>query len=295
MKRIFGAASACALLAGCGGGNANNSSASPVGGIDVRPVDPMGGASAQTAGQAKGTAEAEGIDCTNRAADANGRNDVLGVVIGMGAQEAYERLACANTAFTVAFSSQGGFTVPEVPGAPSPRTLLKADAGTQHVTAYLIGAPGQEKVYAITRHVEFGEGDEPSADKLRETLTAKYGAGVQHVAYAGPIYTTAYSAEGALLGAENPTFTACKEDPLSSGVAIDERCGMTASYEIAPKTSNPGLANHLDLTIVDQRAAIQALQAVRARASAAIAGQKADEVNRANKAVQDAGDRIPKL
>lgn len=254
MKRLLGAASACALLAGCGGSNTNNSAMPSV--VDMRAPDPMGRAGAQTAGQAQGTAAADGIDCANRKADANGRNDVLGVVLGMGAQEAYERLACANPAFTVAFSEQGGFKVPEVPGAPSPRRLLTADAGTQHVTAYLIGAPGQEKVYAITRHVEFGEGDEPPTAKLRETLTAKYGAGVQHVAYAEPIFTVAYSAEGALLGAENPTFTACKGDPLDRGVAIDERCGMTADYEITPKTSNPGLAQHLDLTIVDQRAAI---------------------------------------
>lgn len=284
-----GALLAATLLTACGGGTGNNTGAASL------PKD--AGAAATPETTARGTAEANGIDCANRKETAGSRNDVLGVTIGMGAQEAYERLACANAAFTVEFAPGQGFRLPAVPGAPQPRTMLVADAGTEKVAVYLVGLPGEEKVYAISREVEFGVGAEPPVEQLYGTLVAKYGEGVRHRYYGDTVFTVAYSPSGQLLGADNEDFGTCKGDPHRAGVAADERCGLTVNYEIAPKPSNTGLAKVLFLTIVDQRGAMQAVEAYKAHAAGAVARKKEDELRQANDAVRNAaqGGRMPDL
>lgn len=292
-KRMMVAGAMMLAMAGC------HKSAAPSDEEALRnAADALEQGGAPPVAPAQGTAEAQHIDCSGRKADPAATNDVLGVTVGMGAQEAYERLACANSAFTVEFPSSGGFDLPDIPGAQRPRRFLTADAGTEKVWAYLIGLPGQEKVYAIFHNIDFGEGKEPPVETLYQSLAAKYGKGVQHVAYAGPIITVAHSPTGALLGAESADFTRCMGNPRTQSVSVSDACGFTVDYEVEPKKANPGLAQRLFLSVADQRAAMQAIEAYKAYASGAVERQKADELQRAQDAVRNAGgdkSRVPTL
>lgn len=293
--RFVSCAASLSLLAACGSHNPS----SPMADIENQSGGSVPNAPPQVS---KGTVEAEGINCSNRKQAADARNDVLGVTMGMPAQEAYERLACANPAFVVEFKPGQGFDLPEIPGGSQPRSLINADAGSENAVVYLVGLPGQEKVYAMTRKIEFGEGAEPPVANLLATVTAKYGAGIEHVTLAGTdyearIHSVAYSPTGILLGAGNADFTACASENIrANSVQMNSSCGLTIDYEVDPKKENTGLAKALYVTVADQRGAMQAIEAYKAYAGNVVARRKADELNRANQAVQNAsGTRMPGL
>ncbi|MEP9404349.1 hypothetical protein [Sphingomonas sp. VNH70] len=290
-----------AMLAGCGGGE--NTPAEPAAqpladggesGVGYRPPPPSSAA--------QGTAATQGIDCAaNRPAAASGGRDIAGVTLGMPAEQAFAIVACTNPAFEVDYSSEGGFRMAKLPGDTQPRTQIAARAGLETMTLSLVGLPGQEQVVAIHRSVEFADGQEAPVETVLKRLTDKYGQpSYRYSAGDGSVgrYELPYSPDGKLLGPDNALFNQCTNDRSDGSMSISDACGISINFAVHAKSANPGLARSFAVALVDQRAAMAAIERFNQAAAAMAEKQRQGELNAAQQAVDAAGkdgNRMPTL
>ncbi|HYD12305.1 MAG TPA: hypothetical protein VEC11_05615 [Allosphingosinicella sp.] len=211
-------------------------------------------------------------DCSRVArADQNPQNDILGVDLGMSADDAHRVLSCAEGNYTVEFTS-GGFSTARTANGPAPRGLLRASRGDdEQVLVYLAGMPGQERVVGLARRVRFPTGSEPATDQLTQSIRAKYGALSPRTTAPGyQILAAAFSPEGQQLAPDSFELSSCtgpQLDGAHGGInQISEGCGMTVLFHTSPARSNPNLVGEFKLRVIDQRAAVTALNAIESNA-----------------------------
>lgn len=278
-------------LSACGQGSADNSSQPVSIGDATRVLDRGGNPNAAGVGNdGAGTADAEGINC-NGLAVPNGP-DVVGVSIGMSAEDAYRAIACSNRALRVAFNDQGGFAVPPSADGQRPRTMITGESGQERITAALVGLPGQERVVTIRRNLEFAQGEESAVTNLIAQLEQKYGSLAhnpnQYGAWTGLSLRDArnqpLTTEGNLLGSR----CAMSVGSQMGQPDLIAECGLSVGVHINFRRDNQQLAERLVVTMSNGAFGMEQIAALQAQARGAAQQRQAQEVN-------DAQGRRPTL
>ena len=273
---------AALALAACGGGNqtANNDSPDIMNGAMTSNPDQR-----HTA-QASGTADAEGIECG--AVQPGSGNDVVGVTVGMSADDAYRLIACSNRALRVSFSDRGGFGPQVLPDGRRMRKSITAVAGGERIQALLVGLPGQERVVAITRELPFASGEAPLVTALVAQLQGKYGAlrhdPNQYGQWSG---NAIRGADGQPLPEGSLSGAGCS---LSAGLGGSLRgdCGLSVAVDIQISRENPNLADRLKVSLIDGAFGVRQIQTVNAVI-------EADARARQNRDTENARGNTPNL
>ena len=205
--------------------------------------------------------------CPPAASSAKGP-DVLGVRLGMSAEEAFSALACANPAFDIEYRTENVSQLPPMPDGSLPRTAVVASAGDDVATAYLMGPTGREKAIVLMHDIAFAPEQAPSVQDMVASLREKYGA-AEDVGGTGSaiVRSLAHAPGGAAFRADGSDFKRCSRvlGWNSEGQFITEGgCGLTINYRIDRRADNPNLAQKLYVIVADQEASINAtLQARR--------------------------------
>lgn len=287
-NRLHGAALAALLstLAACGGGgNSSNDLAGTDGGDAVARLnarDSQSAAGAQDRAQpGQGTADAEGLNCNLSPPSGP---DVVGVTIGMSADDAYRAIACSNRALRVTVSERGGFGPPALPDGRRLRNSIVGEAEGERIEAALSGLPGAERVVTIRRSVTFAPGQEPARDALIQQLQGKYGT-LTHDSreYGRWSGTTIRAPNGQPVPPNTLLQSRCA---LSVGMLagppdLQGDCGHAVAVRIEESGNNPELAARLIVSMNDGAYGMRQVEAVRAQANATAQGQRAQEVEQA--------------
>lgn len=282
MNRYINAAllvTAVPALGACG-------SSAPPSDSDIAPrIDPLNvtiGGSAAPGGLAHGTANTERFDCAAINAQHGEGPDIVGVTIGMPAEQAFQKVACSNPQLRVQYSQTGGFRVPPLPNGERPRTMIVTDGGQERVQVTLVGLPGQERVVAIKRETQFGAGDAPAFTTLRQQLESKYGTLVRE-AYQENTYTAGAlrSADGRVIAAnDDPLFMRCLPSTVGS-VDVRGDCGLSVGVRIEPMPNNDSLARRLVVSMTHGSFGMAQIDAFAAHASSADQQRRESEVGAA--------------
>lgn len=276
-------------LAACGGDSGNNQFA----GRSPEEIEAMmgqgsGGPIAESGTAGQGTADAESINCSGLAAP-NGP-DVVGVSIGMSAEDAYRAIACSNRSLRVTYSDQGGFQLPPLPDGRRPRKSIHGENNQERIDVALVGMPGAERVVTIRRTVAFAQGQEPALNTLIAQLQQKYGA-LTH----NPNQYGAWSGH-ALRGPDN--------QPIPTGSLLESRCAVSVGMNAGQPDllgdcglsvavhiefgANEQIARQLMVSMSNGAFGVQQIEAIVAIARGAAQQQQAREV-------QEAAGRRPTL
>lgn len=264
------------MLSACGGGSDSQSS-QPAPGDIANGVAPSRPGVTRTGAQ--GTAAAENIDCSAPAA--NGANDVVGVAIGMPAMEAYARMACSNPELRVRFDDRSGFPMPALPDGSKPRTFILGEGGGERIETYLAGMPGDERVIAVRRRLDFPRGQEAQFAALQQQLAAKYGA-LEEGAGSIPQAYYASRVQEVPPGGINPCAPR-----LHGDMEIFGHCALSVSVRVEAG-NNRQLARRMIVSLSDGAAAFRLIEAYQARVRGEV-GQQQDQQ------AQEAAGRAPSL
>ena len=121
-----------------------------------------------------GTGDGESAaDCGPAGDGPTGRLDVVGITIGMPAQAALAKIACANSDLRPNWTTS--LTDLSIRG-PQPRDSMWASDDEQSIRVTLAGPPGDERVVAVERRLSFAGDKRPVVDRLVRQLDEKYGA-----------------------------------------------------------------------------------------------------------------------
>lgn len=264
-----------AALSACGG-SGGNTAGSGTGDI------PDGNSNQPAATAAPGgTADAEGINCGALTAPTGA--DVVGVSIGMGAEDARKAMACSNRALRVSVSDQGGFNVPPSPdGRPAHRSIL-AEGGQERIQAMLVGAPGDERVVTIRRTIDFAPDREPLVAELIAQLERKYGSLFHNPnEYGRWTGDNIRSADGQPIPpAESMLRINCTPETSLLQPMLRGECGLSVGVFIQPKESNERLATRLIVVMMNGSYGMQRIDALTANARNASNQQRDQETQRA--------------
>ncbi len=251
-NRFHGAALAALLslaLAGCGGGNGsgNDDLSGTSGGDELAMMKDRARqqGTQSPAPQERGTADAEGIDCT--LPSPNGP-DVVGVTIGMRAEDAYKAIACSNRAMRVAYPG-GGIEVPAMPDGSRPRGMIVGRAYGDKVEVLLAGMPGQETVAFVRRDVTFQQGQQPTMAALQQQLRGKYGE-LTEGAGSGSRGSYVASRARELFRPTTGVWGPCAP-PTHGGMVIYAHCGSSVAVHVDANPDNRQLAIHLIVALAD--------------------------------------------
>jgi hypothetical protein len=267
-------------LAACGG--SGNSS-----------IDVANGASADRSASSSrgegGTADAESINCNGIPAPDG--LDVVGVSMGMSADDAHRAIACSNRALRVSFTDRGGFGLPPLADGQRPRTAIIGESGQERITVGLIGLPGQERVVTIRRTLNFARGQEPAVAAMISELQQKYG-GLEHNpdqygAWSGRALRDASNQPLISVGPSGTLLASQCEMGVLQGNLIGE-CGLSIAVDIDFSRENQQLASRLVVSMSNGAFGMQQLQAYQAQARGAAEQRQSQEV-------QDAQGRTPSL
>ena len=280
-----GIAAIALALSACGGGASGNAQGSPANEAATASPAPSGA-----------VPEAVRKDCANLPqADAKTDNDILGIDLGMRADDAIKIAKCNKEGFTVSVVDDTSVPVPD---GSHPRGKIVMDKDGDEIDAFLVGVPGQEKVYALMRGKTFADGTEPTMDQMRATITQKYSPLAQQVV-SGTSYPNtlvlALSPDGQRLAddkAKDCTFTFGQTLTTTRNALgqLTEQCGFTKKIELRPKESNGAVVGGFVMWISDQNAFF-------AQARQEVAGIRAMQVNASEAERQKAAssNRAPTL
>jgi len=265
----------CLLLTACG---ANESS--PI-------ADIVNGASPNSApavsSGAQGTAGANGIDCASVNASSPQGFDMIGVTVGMPADQAFAKIACSNPALTVEFSTSGGFRVPPPPGGGQMRTAIVARSSNETIRASLVGMPGQERVVTISRRVSYRSGEEPAVDSFQQQAQTKYGpmlqdygTGARNIAMGHVRRPDGRPIAG---NEESADYGRCL--PVSASPSILSDCGPAIRFVISPKQSNRQLVSEVEAVMTDGAVGMRLIDEYTAVAGGAQRQRQQQEIDQA--------------
>lgn len=244
-----------------------------------------------------GTVEAEGINCSAFKNPKESPRDILGVTYGMSAEDAFARIACANPAFKVKFSTTQGFETEKLRDGSLPRKSIEANAGLERALVYLMGLPGAEKVIAVEREVEFGDESEPPFETIVSRLKQKYGESSGSTASSNSLHNwISYSPDGQKIGTDNSLYSDCTNyQSTSASISINSGCGLTIFYTVRAKSDNAGLAKSFKVRVVEQRNAMDAITSFNEAAQLQAAEGRQQELDRAKQDVERAGQKNSSL
>lgn len=238
----------------------------------------------QTA-QGSGTVAANGIDCSSVNAQQSQGMDMIGVTVGMPADQAFARIACSNPVLTVEFSTSGGFQVPPPPDGGQMRRSIVARSDNEQVAATLVGVPGQERVVTISRRVRFAPGQEPALRSFIQQIESKYGSMYQDFG------TGARNIAGAILRTPDgqpitdreglSRYAHCR--PTSASANISSDCGPVIRFVISPNERNRELVSEVEAIMTDGAAGTRLIEEYTALAGGAQRQRQSQEVQNAQR------------
>lgn len=230
--------------------------------------------------------------------DARKDNDIMNIDLGMSADDALKIAQCNDEGLAVNVSDEGA---PALPDGSKPRVQISLQKEDDLVNVFLMGMPGEEKVYGLVRVKTFAEGTEPTVAQMRTQLLDKYGPLVPDRTF-GADYrrnaenlneqAQALSPDGQPLFKDIYSKRDCAEyfGQNDSLAQLSGDCGFTKKMEIRPKYGNDGLASGFSVWIGDQRAIMMAMQSL---------GQKLralqSEEREAERQEAESSDRLPDL
>lgn len=230
------------------------------------------------------------LDCIGQARpDDRQDNDIVGIDLGMSADDALKIAKCNKEGFAVNVADDTSVTLPDGSHPRGGITLQKSD---DRIDVFLAGLPGKEKVFALMRGKKFPEGAEPTMDQMRADLVKKYAPIAPDESTMTPDIDTqvqALTPDGQQISGSqlsSCTFTFGQNMGHNSLGQLHEECGFTKKFQMSAKSGNDALVREFSIWIgnqneffVEARRTIAAIQAMEARRREA-ERQKADSSNR---------------
>lgn len=209
--------------------------------------------------------------------------DVVGIHIGMSADEAFQRVACAAPDLQIAYRnySSNPYDYLNRPYPSDTRDFIETRVSNgvapDSFRVQLAGRPGQEQVVAILREMNFAPGTEPTIATLEAELRRKYGL----VNGLPPEQRLRYGfAATGLIGVDGR---------VSAG-QIEYRCTARDTHgpprlncpyfviaEVRPRPDNPELAKEMRVEISSGPHAARMAAAYNTASTAAAERQRAEE------------------
>jgi hypothetical protein len=230
------------------------------------------------------------IDCASAPRpDARADNDIMNIDLGMSADDAIKIAKCNKEGFAVAVETG------KLGDGSTPRSLVKMTNGDDLVNIFLIGVTNQEKVFGLVRVKKFADGEEPTVEQMRASLSQKY----------GPLIATwtageddlneraqAFSSEGQPLPSNELGDTRCayyfgQNNDLGQ---LNAACGLTKKISVKPKYGNDALAGGFSVWLGNQNAIVLAAREVLLSVQKAQQQKLASERQKA-----EASDHLPSL
>lgn len=150
-----------------------------------------------------------------------------------------------------------------------------------------LGAPGEERVVHVSREEAYEEGRHPAIDSIVSALVAKYGpvTGRTPLQNSGEVNLRwANDPFGRRITETSPLFGGCHANAhFGAALSFSPDCGIVVGARILPTRENPALANLLQVVVVDQAGAYDALQKTEQWFAQEDAQRRAREVEAAGK------------
>lgn len=158
--------------------------------------------------------------------------------------------------------------------------------GTNEIMVAFTGMPGEERVGIVWRRLVFAEGKSPTVDSLLEALIGKYGEA--HIRATDSGYysmshrhgTTAlnwlYDPTGNAIVGNDTLLSRCVNGPkpwFAADHSWNGGCGLTVRAEIIPVPGNNLLALELNVSVLHQKALLDAMYQFEAEIKAAVEQQ----------------------
>lgn len=224
-------------------------------------------------------------------------DDVLGVRVGMGFDEAANVVLCTNDLLVVDPNAGRGFNIQtygqtirqgfsarfaEPRAVKSSRQIMqemneefmarsgnavrpddmKPGQSKWYVTT--MGLPGQEKVIAAAREEWFAEGKNPTVESVEQALVKKYGTPSSRTANNSVVIVGwAYDPRGRPITETSPLFGQCHgiSDP-DGGTNFSPDCGLSVLAQVRNLRDNPALAQNFQVGVIDQALGYEAITGV---------------------------------
>lgn len=148
-----------------------------------------------------------------------------------------------------------------------------------------MGTPGEERVIAAAREEWFEEGRNPTVVNVEQALLKKYGTPThnQDNGY-GKQLTWAYDPLGRHITETSPLFNQCRGSADPDGATnYSPDCGLVVAAMIQPTRENPGLAQYLQVGVIDQANGYEAITGTEQALQQLDAQRKANELEAAGK------------
>jgi hypothetical protein len=147
-----------------------------------------------------------------------------------------------------------------------------------------MGMPGAERVIAVAREEWFDEGKNPTVESVTAALAGKYGTPARSIeqGHGQKVLAWIYDPLGRPVTETSPLFQQCIgiSDP-DGGTNFSPDCGLVVEARVAPLESNPQLASHVQVGVIDQMNGYQAITGTEQALLAADQQRKAAEVSQA--------------
>jgi hypothetical protein len=316
----YGAALAAMLLSGCGsdeggtGADRTPSRPAPAAGV---PATPGSATAEQVAEESRGRlrcpSDSKAVD---RAAGAPA-DDILGVRGGQTFEDARVRVLCSHPLLVATETPGRGFEIatygqtlrqgfearfakPRV--ERSSREIMKdmqdeamgrglnrrqQDVGPGQSKWYVgtLGMPGEERVISVAREEWFEADRLPTVANVVQALAGKYGPPVRTMD-SGSVQLLGWShdAQGRRLAEGAPLYAMCRGNPSPDAPTnLLPDCGLTIEAAVHVSPGNPGLAQSLQVSIVDQARVWAVHEATTQGLERQEAARRADQVKDAAK------------
>lgn len=198
-------------------------------------------------------------DCSNLPkSDNKPDNDIIGIDIGMSADDVLKLARCTKAEYTVEVIEDNSVTLPDGTHPRGGIEMRNENEGDR-INVYVVGVPDKERVIGIVREKAFAAGQEPTIEQMRATLTEKYGSVTTGVAFGtqegsrGNRMAQAFAPDGTPLPGNMVGDWDCT-DPFGQNNNLGqmaEACGFTKKVVIAT-AATPGLASRFGVWIGDQ-------------------------------------------
>jgi hypothetical protein len=155
-----------------------------------------------------------------------------------------------------------------------------------------MGVPGQERAIYAAREEWFTEGKNPAVDVVAKALTGKYGDTTRsQETDKFRILTWAYDPNGRRLTETSPLYNECRGVSDPDGDAnFTADCGVVVQAQIGSLPGNQGLAQYIQVGVIDQAAGYAAISGTESALHKLDEDRKAKELKDATKNAD-----VPKL
>jgi hypothetical protein len=148
-----------------------------------------------------------------------------------------------------------------------------------------LGMPGEERVISVAREEWFEADRQPTVASVLQALAGKYGPPVRTMdSGAVQLLGWSHDAQGRRLAEGAPLYAVCRGNPSPDAPTnLLPDCGLTIEAAVHVSPSNPGLAQSLQVSIVDQARVWAVHEATTQGLERQEAARRADQVKDAAK------------